>query len=406
MEKCSSSDSAANDNYGHAVAITTHSNNDVFAIVGARNHERHGSAYLLSYNRPTSSWEHVAEFIPGGASANGGFEGEEVYSSYDQFGAAVAISPEWVVVAAPYDTASTGKVTLFWLDSVASGGQLLPEAELVPSDKNYGMRFGSSLAISGDTLVVGAERDRSKVGSVYVYKYSGGTWSQVAKLEPDDASTDSQGNFGVSVAISDGIVIVGAPFDGTSGRRRNGSIYVYAESGSSYSLVEKIVPFALLEGDQFGISIAIESSKNPSSNVQKMRLAVGARFDDEKGQDSGAVYTYLKSNSSNKFTFDQQLVSSSWSPGDEMGTSVSMHGRDLLVGAKKRSGAGGVQQFRHDGISWKEVGVVTPLGAGGSSGDDFGSALAMTKDVAIVGSLSNGEVGLDGGAMYSYAVCN
>lgn len=385
------------------MAVTTRSNNDIYAIVGARNHDKSGSAYLISYDRITSSWEHVVEFLPGGASANGGFDGDED-SSYDQFGSAVAISPEWVVVAAPFTTASTGMVSLFWLDSVLGGGKLVPDAELVPTDKAYGMRFGSSVAISGDTLVVGAERDRSRLGSAYVYKNVAGTWTQVAKLEPDDVSYDSQGNFGISVAIIDGIVIVGAPYDSTSGRRRNGSVYVYAESGSSYSLVEKITPSNLLEGDQFGISVAVESSTNPSNNVQEVRLAIGARFDDDKGQESGSVYTYLKSDGSNKFTFDRQLLSSAYSPGAEMGTSVAMHGRNLIVGAKKWSGTGGVHYFRHGGTSWTEVEVVTP--SGGSSGDEFGSTLALTNDVAIVGSFANDEIGTDGGAMYSYTVCN
>jgi len=316
----------------------------------------------------------------------------------------VAISPDWVVVSASFDTASTGKVSLFWMKDVLNGGRLIPDAELVPPDGTYGMRFGSSVAIDRNTLVVGAMRDRSKVGSVYVFRYSGGNWVMSVKLAPDDASADSQGNFGSCVAISDGIVVVGAPYDGTNGRRRNGSVYVYADNGSglTYSLIQKIVPLDLLEGDQFGFSIDVEESTNPSTSAREVRLAVGARFDDDKGQDSGSVYTYLKTEGDSQFLFDRKLTSSNWSPGAELGTSVALHKRDLVAGAKKQGGSGGAHRFRHDGISWTGAGVVTE----GKSGDDFGSAVALEEGVAVVGSHSDDSVGANGGALYSYAVCD
>ena len=73
LEKCYSLDTIANDQYGNAITmITSNNNNDVYAIVGAKYHSTSGSAYLLSYEKTTNQWEHVAEFIPGGASANRG----------------------------------------------------------------------------------------------------------------------------------------------------------------------------------------------------------------------------------------------------------------------------------------------------------------------------------------------
>ncbi len=387
--------------------MATRYNNEVYAIIGARNHERSGSAYLISYDTPSMTWEHVAEFIPGGASANGGFEGSDEDSSYDQFGFAVDISQDWVAIAAPLDTASTGKVSLFWLDDVTSGGQLEPDTEIVADDKQFQTRFGSSLAFDGNTLVVGAARDRAKVGSVYIFKYSGGQWVQVAKLEPDDVSSDSQGNFGHVVAAAQGVVAVGAPFDGTQGRRRNGSVYVYEEVGSSgsYELLQKVVPSDLLGGDQFGYAIDVGVSTNPSTNAQELHLAVGTRFDDDKGQDSGSVYMYKKGDGGS-FSFEQKLVPFEWSPGYQMGSSVSMDGERIIVGAKEREDGGGAYYFQYEGGTWVDKGVITPTNAGGGIDDEYGSAVALTSDVMLIGSYLNDANGEDSGTIYSYAVCN
>ena len=402
LEKCTSSDTAANDQYGNAIDINTQPNGDVYAIVGARRHSITGSAYLISYDKGTSQFSHVAEFIPGGASANGGFQTDNVASSYDQFGYAVKISDSWVAISAPFDTASQGKVSLFRLNNVSNGGQLEPDAELVPSDKSYGARFGSSLAMDGDTatLVAGAPKDRSNVGSAYVYRYnsSARTWVEMAKLLPDTASSDSQGNFGTSVAISGGLVAVGAPMDGTQGRRRNGGVFIYSEQpNGSYTLIQTIIPSELLGGDQFGFSLSMET------HAGETKLAIGAKLRDDKGIDSGSVYIYRFGD--NEFSYEQKLTAPQWSPAAEMGFSLDMHEDKIIVGAKNLDNVGGAYYFQFNGVVWVDMESVTPVSVGGSLGDDFGSAVALTSSVALVGSYSNDEVGVDGGSMYSYAVC-
>ena len=380
-------------------------------MVGAKFHSTSGSAYLLSYDATTRRWDHAAEFVPGGASANGAFDGTSQGSSYDQFGFDVAVSRDWVAVSAPLDVAGTGKVSLYRLDDVRGGDRLEPHADLVAADGEYQARFGSSLAVDGMALAVGAARDRDGVGSAYVFRHAAGGWTQAAKLAPDDASRDSQGNFGLSIAVldDDGVVVVGAPYDGTQGRRRNGSVYVYSSSGqSAYALVQKIVPSELLGGDQFGYSLAAETSADPDTNAKETRIAIGARLRDDKGIDSGAVYVYVRREGDAQFSLEQRLVSQDWSPGAELGTDVTMYDRRIIAGAKKRGGHGGAHYFRLEGATWSEKGVVTPsnAAAGNNDGDDFGSAVALTSGVALVGSYSNDDVGEDGGTMYSYAVCD
>lgn len=358
--------------------------------------------YIVCFPR----WNHIAEFVPGGASANGvNFNPQQ--SSYDQFGTDVVISDDWVAISAPLDTASTGKVSLFRLDDVRDGDQLEPEFELVAADKEPLTRFGTSLAINEDALVVGAARDRRNVGSAYIFEYNSvtGEWAQAAKLAPDDASADSQGNFGNSVAVlaaaQGGIVVVGAPYDGTRGRRRNGAVYVY--SGMSHALLQKIVPSQLLGGDQFGSSLAAATSNNPSTNKRETRIAVGARLRDDRGIDSGSVYVYVRREGESEFSLEQRLTSSDWSPYAGLGSSIDMHQDKMLVGAVGRA-----HVFQFNGVMWQDTGFVSPLNAGAAEndGDKFGSAVALTSSVALVGSYSNNDAGENGGKMYSYAVCN
>ena len=94
-----------------------------------------------------------------------------------------------------------------------------------------------------------------------------------------------------------------------------------------------------------------------------------------------------------------------------MGTSLDLHRDKLIAGANERDGPGGAHYFQYDGGTWVERGVLTPPLNGASAGndnggDDFGAAVALTSDVALVGSYSHDEFGEDGGTMYSYAVCN
>ena len=381
-----------------------------------RYHEVAGSAYLLTYDRTSNEWKHVAEFVPGGASANGSF-GPDTSSSYDQFGFAVAISEDWVAIASPNHIASKGQVSLYNLRRLSQGGQIEPDVELTADDGIYRARFGTAVALSDNgVLVVGASNDRSNLGSAYVYKYASSTWRQVAKLQPEDVSSDSQGNFGRSVALvetADGVTVaVGAPFDSTRGRRRNGSVYIYGELPSGeFTQIEKLEPFELLAGDQFGYSVDLGVSTNQATNAIQTTCVVGTKLDDDKGQESGSAYVF-RSGENNQFSSSGKLTSPDWSPGAEFGISVALSGNLVLVGSKKRDSVGGAHLFEHTGASWQHLGTVAP--PDGKSGDEFGSAVALTTwtangvsdvGVALIGSSLSDGAGGEAGSTYSYSVC-
>ena len=169
----------------------------------------------------------------------------------DLFGALVAISGETVVIAAQGDDgaagADQGSVYVF----VRSGGVWSQQQKLEASDAAPVDVFGSSVAISGETVVVGAPFDDGAMGadqgSAYVFVRSGGVWSQRQKLEASDAAVAD--NFGGEVAISGGTVVVGAPLDDGAAGFNQGSAYVFAppanqppNCGGAFPSVDTIWP--------------------------------------------------------------------------------------------------------------------------------------------------------------------
>jgi uncharacterized repeat protein (TIGR01451 family) len=142
---------------------------------------------------------------------------------------------------------------------VRSGATWSQQQELTGSDPAADDRFGISVAVSGDTVVVGASAANSSAGSAYVFVRSGATWAQQAQLTPSDAA--GGGYFGNSVAISGNTVLVGA-----FGHR---SAYVYENSGAADLLLslgaDKI---SVKQGDVLTYTISVRNfGPNWAANV-------------------------------------------------------------------------------------------------------------------------------------------
>ena len=125
-------------------------------------------------------------------------------AAYDQFGKSVSISGDTGLVGAWGDNSNTGAAYVF----LRSGTSWSQQAKLTATDATSTDQFGWSVAIDADTAVIGAPFDNSNTGAVYVFTRSGTTWSQQTKLTADDAF--SRDFFGWSVAISGNTIIVGA----------------------------------------------------------------------------------------------------------------------------------------------------------------------------------------------------
>ena len=215
-DKLTASDAAQNDIFGTSVAISGD-----YAIVGARgnddNGESSGSAYIFERDASGENWSQKTKLIASDA------------DQYDYFGRKVAISGDYAIVGAYGNDDNgdrSGSAYIFERD--ASSENWSQKTKLIASDAESGDYFGDSVAISGDYAIVGAKYNDENSGSAYIFERdANGSWSQKNKLTAYDAVSGN--NFGISVAISDDYVIVGAKYDGN-----HGSAYIYHKNKDDY----------------------------------------------------------------------------------------------------------------------------------------------------------------------------
>jgi len=264
-------------------------------------------------------------------------------------------------------------------------------ARLLASDGAAYDYFGHSVAVSGDVAVVGAYQDDDygpESGSAWVYRWNGSSWVEEAKLLPSDggASTDF---FGFRVAVSGNVSVVGKHLDDESGFN-SGSAYVYRFDGSTWAETKLLASDGVF-GDSFGWSVAV------SGDV----AVVGAYGDDDNGLESGAAYVYRWNGSS--WVEDIKLLASDGAADDNFGYAVAVSGDVVVVGAwhndDNGADSGSAYVYRWNGSSWIETKL---LASDGAVGDWFGFSVAVSGDVAMVGSFLDDDNGPDSGSAYAY----
>jgi len=226
-----------------------------------------GAAYVYKWNGTTSKWDETKLVASDGA-------------AYDWFGFSVAVSGDTVVVGAPYKGGG-GAAYVYKFDGTTSTWD---ETKLTASDGAGGDYFGWSVAVSGDTVVVGAYGDDGYKGAAYVYKIDGATWQEEAKLTASDWTPPSYYGwfFGCSVAVSGDTVVVGAE-QASVNSSHPGAAYVYKFDGTTWQEKTKLTTSdgtAYFYG--FGHSVA----------VSKNTIVVGNPYNLVKGYASGAAYVY------------------------------------------------------------------------------------------------------------------
>jgi len=270
------SDIAAGDRFGNAVKVTGN-----HIIVGADGHDDGGladtgSAYIFRKN--ADSWVEEAKLLGNDTMAG------------DKFGISVGISESYAVVGADWHTGpagvGSGAAYVFYLDG--SDGTWKQEAQLLASDAESLDRFGGTIDISDTTVIVGALESEEN-GAAYIFQRSEvngvGIWNEVVKwvADADSNSTDTD-RFGSAVAVSGDTAVVGAFWD--DGVKVNGgAAYIYTWNTSAWSSGTKIyAPDGATEEDRFGISVDV------SGNT----LIVGAYFDSDSGLWSGSAYIFAR----------------------------------------------------------------------------------------------------------------
>jgi hypothetical protein len=234
----------------------------------------------------------------------------------DFFGRSVAISGTTAVVSAPFHGNSAGEAFVF--TKTATGWKQL--AELKGSDTIAGDEFGYSVAISGNTAVVGALGHGKNAGRAYVFTETATGWKQLAELKGSDTIAGDE--FGYSVAISGNTAVVGALGHGKDA----GRAYVFTETATGWKQPAELKGSDTIAGDEFGSSVTI------SANT----VLVGAPGHDDS---AGRAYVFIKT--ATGWQQVAELKGSNTIAGDFFGSSVAISANTAVVGASGHGNSAG-----------------------------------------------------------------
>ncbi len=298
----------------------------------------------------------------------------------DTFGEFVSISADVAVIGAHNDDdngSGSGSAYIFRYD----GMDWVEEAKLLPSDGAPDDYFGRSVAISGNTAVIGANGDDDngdRSGSAYVFRYDGTTWFEEAKLLPADGTSGDR--FGYAVALSGDAVVIGTLNDE--------SAYVFRYDGSSWVEEDKLLP-SDPPATWFGEFVSISGDC----------VVIGAWCDDDNGAYSGSAYVFrYDPGAPGNWIEEAKLLASDGAAGDNFGNGVAVSGDTIVVGARNNVGngewSGAAYVFRYDlGAPGNWVEEAKLLASDGAAGDDFGICMGVSGDIAVIGAYADDDNG-------------
>jgi hypothetical protein len=352
-KKLLASDGAGGDDFGYSVSMS-----EDYVVIGAPFDDilypNQGAAYV--FVRSGTGWTQQAKLTAFDGGAN------------DQFGYSVSISGDYAVIGAyGDDTPFTNQGSAYVF--VRSGTTWAQQIKLIASDGADNDRFGNSVSISGDYVVVGSNGDDSNKGSAYVFVRSASTWSQQAKLTASDGGAGDY--FGNSVSISGDYVVIGAYLDDLGLNINQGSVYVFARSFNTWPFQVKLTDSAGAASDNFGSSVSISGDY----------VIIGAPGDDESFADQGSAYIFMRSG--NTWSQQTKLTASDGVGYDHFGNSVSISGDYAVIGAINDDNQGSAYVFVQSGTAWT---LQTKLTASdGTTGDNFGYSVSISGDNVVIG---------------------
>ena len=379
IQKLLASDGTQWDGFGNSVAV----NGDT-AVIGASgdddNGEASGSAYVFTRSAGGVWIEQQKLTASDGA--------EE-----DHFGHSVAVNGDTAVIGAlgdDDDGEASGSAYVF---SRSAGGVWIEQQKLTASDAAVDDNFGFSVAVDGDTAVIGAYADDEGSGAAYVFSRSaGGVWSEQQKLTASDGGDGESEQFGWSVAVDGDTAVIGAAWD--YGDNDNGyffgSAYVFSRSaGGVWSEQQKLTASDGAEEDHFGWSVAVNGDT----------AVIGAWGDDDDGSRSGSAYVFSH-NTVGVWSEQQKLTASDAAAVDLFGWSVAVDGDTAVIGAWGDNTAYVFSDSSDD--VWTEQQKLTA--SDGEDSDFFGGSVAMDGDTAVIGARADYDNGLDSGSAYVFAL--
>ncbi len=291
------------------------------------------------------------------------------------FGNSVAIDGDTIVVGA-YGNGTSGAVYVY----VRSGNNWTLQQKLTPSDSPSRALFGRTIGISGNTIIAGAADADNLKGAAYIFVRSGTTWTQQQKIFTTEANTN---RFGDSVAISGETVAIGESGDFNPQLGVLGAAYIFVRSGTTWIQQQKLFASDGQGGDYFGSSIAIEGDKVVVGSQSNTSVPI---------EKKGAAYVFVRSGTS--WTQSQKLIANDGQSSDHFSSALAINGGKLVIGAwadaplNNSNRYGSVYIFELTGNLWNQE---QKLYLAENSTYYFGMSVAIDGERILVG--APGEVG-------------
>lgn len=320
------------------------------------------------------------------------------------FGYSLSVSGNTAVVGVPMQDTPTQRMAGGAYVFFREGSIWTEQARLAADDASSYDLLGVSVAVDGDTILVGAaNRDdwptTPGAQAVYVFVRSGTLWSQQAKLRESPLSPEDN-LFGASVALSGNTALVGAPggytYPFTNGYTLPGNAYVFERTGTTWTQQATLTSVDVDALDQFGYSVSLDQNT----------AVVGAfRDDTAAGTDAGSAFVFVRNGAA--WSQQAKLAANNATVGASFGFSVAVSGNTALVGAANNDyspshpTAERAYVFTRSGSSWSQQAAL--VASDGVSGDRFGIGVALNGNTAVVGaSWADTAVGQNVGKAYVY----
>jgi len=379
IQKLLASDGALGDDFGVSVAVDGDT-----AVIGARldddNGFDSGSAYV--FTRSAGVWAEQQKLTASDGAAN------------DLFGMRVAVDGDTAVIGAEADDVDgfdSGSAYVF----TRSAGVWTEQQKLTASDAAEGDWFGSSVAVEGDTTIIGAERDDDNginSGSAYVFTRSAGVWSEQQKLTASNGADFD--DFGNSIAMDGDTTVIGARFGDVGNLFDDfGTAYVFTRSAGVWTEQQMLTASDGAWEDQFGVSVGVSADT----------VVIGAHLNGDNGAGSGSAYVFTRS--AGVWTEQQKLTASDGAADHEFGVWVGVSGATAVIGAWQdvvdSDETGSAYVFTRSAGAWPEQEKL--IASDAAAFDDFGQAVAVAGDTIVIGAPRDDDNGPVSGSAYVFS---
>lgn len=376
LAKAVASDRATSDQFGSSVAVSGN-----YAAVGNNPADSTGAVYL--YIRSNDAWSQVQKITASDVAAN------------DHFGYAVALCNDYLVVGAPGESedplggnslSAAGSAYLFRNDA----GTWSKVQKMVASDRTVDAHFGKSVSISGNDLLIGAPNEDSNTGAAYLFKMTDGVWSQTQKITASDKNAGD--HFGNSVSISGKALLVSAVDEDEDAAGSNtltsaGSAYLFKNTNGTWSQSQKLIASDRAENDRIGSCVSLSGGYAVVGAVDEDEDAAGANT----AVSAGSAYVFK--NNAGTWSQVQKIVAADRASNDRFGSSVSISGHFILIGAANEdedarglntlSSAGSAYLFKNKAGTWTQNQKFSA--ADREANDLFGHSVCFSGKNGLIG---------------------